>query len=60
MVHRAGAIRAPPTLKAMGNIGMRLATVIMLRQRDLDDWREKEGIEYLVLELHVNQSWSQV
>lgn len=60
MVHRAGAIRAPPTPKAMGNIGMRLATVIMLRQKDLDDWREKEGIEYLVQELHVNQSWSQV
>lgn len=38
---------------------MRIATVIMLRQREVN-WREKGGIEYLMLKLHVNQLWSQV
>lgn len=39
---------------------MRIATVIMLRQREVVNWREKGGIEYLMLKLHVNQLWSQV
>lgn len=47
-----------PIPKAMGNIGMRVVTVIMLRQRELDNWGKKEGIEYLVFELHIDQSWS--
>lgn len=49
-----------PITKAIGNIGMRIATVIMLRQRELDRQREKGGIEYLMLNLHVNQLWSSV
>lgn len=44
-----------PITKAIGNTGMRIATVVMLRQRELDNWRGKGYIEYLMLKLHINQ-----
>lgn len=43
-----------PITKAIENIGMRIATMIMLRQKELDNWRGKGDIEYLMLKLHVN------
>lgn len=43
--------------KAVGRDGMR-ALSVMLRQRQCVNWGEKEGTEYLMLELHVNQLWN--